>query len=160
MYRFRKLLLLVGGLLALSLTGCDSGPAYVPVSGVVTLNGLPYKNAIVTFQPLGSVENPNPGRGSTGTTDENGRFTLVVDDRINGAVVGKHLVRIFTKWNNSSGGFDPALGTPDGDPKAKEKVEIDPIPVGWNAESKIEFEVVAGGTDQAHFKIDTKKKPK
>jgi hypothetical protein len=48
----------------LSALGCSkSGPKFVKVSGVVTVNGVPYPNAVVTFQPMGTEDNPNPGRG-------------------------------------------------------------------------------------------------
>ena len=39
--------LAVGGLLAAAV-GCSGGPKYVSVSGVVTLDGEPYGNAVVT----------------------------------------------------------------------------------------------------------------
>ena len=58
--------------------GCGGGPEFVPVSGVVTLNGKPYGKAAVSFQPIGTTENPNPGRGSSAYTDENGRFRLMM----------------------------------------------------------------------------------
>jgi hypothetical protein len=120
-------------------------------------NGKPYPRAIVSFQPIGTPDNPNPGRGSYGHADENGRFTLVVDDKTPGAVVGRHLVRIRTARESRDAGFDPALGTLDGDPKARVKLDLDPIPQEWNGSSKKEFEVPPGGTDQANFDIVAKK---
>ena len=58
--------------------GC-SGPGFdfVPVSGRVTKNGQPLANVRVTFQPEGE----NPGPGSAGTTDADGRYTLVVSSQ-------------------------------------------------------------------------------
>jgi hypothetical protein len=147
------------GLLAFSALGCGSrGPRYVRVSGVVTLNGSPYQGAVVNFQPTGTRDNPYPGRGSYGHTDEKGRFTLVVDDKIKGAVVGKHRVRISTARRSTAPGFDPALGTPDGDPRGRPKPEVDPIPPEWNTNSTVEFEVPPRGTDRANFDIVTQKK--
>ena len=62
----------------LTAAGCSKRSAkIVPVSGVVKLNGKPYPNAVVSFQPIGDDDNPNPGRGSSGITDEKGRFTLI-----------------------------------------------------------------------------------
>jgi hypothetical protein len=142
-------------LLAFGLLGCGGGSPYVRVSGVVTLNGKPYPGAVVNFQPTGTQHNPYPGRGSYGHTDEHGRFTLVVDDRIAGAVVGKHRVRIATP-RAMPAGWDPALGTPDGDPKYRPKPRRDPIPPEWNTNSTKEFEVPPGGTDQANFDIVSK----
>jgi hypothetical protein len=143
------------GLLAVSLTGCSSGgPQYANVSGVVTFNGKPYKSGIVKFQPVGTKDNPNPGRGSYAHTDENGRFKLVVDDKITGATIGKHRVFITTVRESRIPDPDPALGTPDG----SAKVQIDPIPAEWNSSSTKEFDVPAAGTDKANFDIVGKKK--
>jgi hypothetical protein len=60
---------------ALFLTGCHSSPPpIVPAEGVVLINDQPLPNAQVQFVPMAQ------GLGTeyiaTGTTDENGRFTL------------------------------------------------------------------------------------
>jgi hypothetical protein len=142
----------LAGVFAVSLVGCGSGP-YVPVSGVVTVNGKPYRNAYLQFQPMASAENPNPGRGSVGHTDENGHFTLKTDDGHEGAAVGKHRVRITTKYSKSFKGYEVW------DPVQNKTVRsaADPIPPHWNYNSKQEFEVPAGGTDKANFEIVTRK---
>ena len=124
----------------------------MPVSGVVTLNGKPYGKAAVSFQPIGDLKNPNPGRGSSAYTDENGRFALISDEH-NGAVVGKHLVRITTR-SGQQVAAEPGLGSPDNAPANR---SVDPIPLEWNWESQKEFEVPPGGTDKANFDIVTKK---
>jgi len=142
----------LAGLLAISLAGCGNS-RYVPVSGVVTVNGQPYRNAYVQFQPMATADNPTPGRASIGHTDDKGRFTLKTDDGHDGAVVGKHRVRITTKYSKALKGYEvwnPELN------KA-EKAAADPIPPEWNYESKQEFEVPAGGTAKANFDIVTKK---
>src|SRR5262245_62274910 len=138
--------------------GCG-GPKYVKVSGVVTLDGKPYKNAVVSFQPIGTADNPNPGRGSTGLTDENGRFTLVTDDGHKGAVVGTHRVRIQTKRDDPPAYFDPATGSADDPAPRGKKPAVDPIPLEWYSDrSTKEFDVPAGGTDKADFPIVTMKR--
>jgi hypothetical protein len=143
-------------LILLAAAGCGSGPGYAPVSGVVTLDGKPYGEAVVSFQPIATEGNPNPGRGSSGETDATGRFVLKTDDLKEGAVVGKHRVRIMTRGNDVVTGFDPATGSPDSTPVAP-RGKIDPIPLEWNAYSDKEFEVPAGGTDKANFDIISKK---
>src|SRR5262249_48651873 len=81
--------------LFLLLTGCVGGYSVAPVSGRVTLTGTPLADAAVLFQPVSSDGNENPGPGSTGVTDADGRYTLtLVGKDIKGAVVGKHKVRI------------------------------------------------------------------
>jgi hypothetical protein len=161
MIRVRQCLAFPGlvGLLALGVLGCGGGPRYVGVSGVVKLNGTPYRGAVVNFQPLATSDTSYPGRGSYGHTDANGRFTLVVDNKIKGAVVGKHRVRIASLRDTAPADYDPTTGTPDGgERKTRPKRWIDPIPREWNEESKQEFEVPAGGTDQANFDIVTGKR--
>jgi hypothetical protein len=145
---------LVIGLLALA--GCgDSGPRLVPVSGVIKLDGKPYPNAVVTFQPLGDKDNPNPGRTSSAYTDSEGRFVLLYDGMKSGAVPGKNLVRITTKGDFAMGGGE-GTGSDDYTPPAG--VKVDPIPPEWNGLSTKTFDVPPGGTDQANFDIQSVKK--
>jgi hypothetical protein len=133
--------------------GCGgSGPKYAPVSGVVTLDGKPFNDGVVVFLPKATSENPNPGRSSAGETNDKGQFVLKTDDLKNGAVVGKHLVKISTRGPVMQ--FDPATGSPDNAPP---NVKRDLIPAEWNTMSAKEFEVPPGGTDKANFDIVTKK---
>ena len=143
---------LVAGALACCLFGCNSGNVYVPVSGVVTLNDKPYKNASVNFQPIAGDQNTAPGRASFGYTDENGRFTLKSVDGQSGATPGKHLIRISTKYSKELKGYEVW----DAAKKQSVKSAEDPIPPDWNYDSKREFDVPSGGTDKADFKIVTK----
>jgi hypothetical protein len=141
----------VAGGLAFALAavvGCGRSDI-VSVSGVVKLDGKPYPNAVVSFQPLGTKDNPNPGRGSAGVTDAQGRYALTYDGVKPGALVGKHRVRIFTQFKDGPGeGEAPARGG------AGRSVE--PIPVEWNEFSKKDFDVPAGGTETANFDIARK----
>jgi hypothetical protein len=152
MRRGRVLAAAALGLLLAAVVGCgDEKMKYVSVSGVVKLNGKPYPNAIVTFQPVGGKDNQNPGRGSTGITDENGRYVLKTDGDQRGALVGLHQVKIRTQGEVV--GYDPTVGSPDNAP-GPEKGKIDPIPTDWRSLSdKHVFEVPAEGTDQANFDI-------
>src|SRR5262249_22128397 len=114
----KRLRFLAAGMLLVAAASCSSGK-FVPVSGGVTLDGKPYPRAVVSFQPLGTEGNPNPGRGSSAYTDENGRYVLKCDNRINGAVIGKHRVRIMTRGNDVVG-QSPEGGSPDETPKNRE----------------------------------------
>ena len=154
MNQVRKLALpALGAVLALSILGCGNS-RYVPVSGVVTLDGKPYRNAVVMFQPIATQDNPNPGRGSSGSTDENGRFALKTFEGHAGAVIGKHRVRITTRYSEKLHGYEVW----DAAKNEAVKSVTDPIPPEWNYNSKQEFDVPSGGTDQAKFDIVTKKK--
>ena len=149
----RRLRLLAGvalGAMLGAVAGCGSDSKYVPVSGVGKLNGKPYANAAVMFQPVGGKDNQNPGRGSSGLTDENGRFVLKTSEGVDGAVIGTHQVKITTAEEGLVG-FDPATGSPDNVPTKKAK--IDPIPTEWRSMGKHTFDVPAGGTDQANFDL-------
>src|SRR5262249_9456960 len=125
-----------------------------PVSGTVYLNGKPLANALVQFQPIGTRENPNPGRGSFGATDANGKFTLRYDGEKDGAVVGNHRVAITTMINKQKVEIDPDKGSPDGvDPAQKPGPEK--IPARYNDKTTLTFEVPRGGTDKADFRLET-----
>ena len=134
-------------------SGCGGGgPKYAPVSGVVTLDGKPFGDGVVVFLPKATDGNPNPGRSSAGETDANGKFVLKTDDLKNGAVVGKHLIKISSRGPVMQ--FDASTGSPDGAPA---NVKRDAIPAEWNTMSEKEFEVPAAGTDKANFDIVSKK---
>ena len=139
-------------LLAASVGCGGSGPKYAPVSGVVTLDGKPFNDGVVVFLPKATAENPNPGRSSAGETNDKGQFVLKTDELKNGAVVGKHLVKISTRGPVMQ--FDPATGSPDNAPA---NVKRDLVPAEWNTMSSKEFEVPPGGTDKANFDIVTKR---
>src|SRR5262245_50480270 len=127
------LLALVGAL------GC--GGQYVPVSGQVTLDGVPLADAYVTFQPLGSPGNPEPGRGSYGKTDSDGRYTLrVVGDDRPGAVPGTHMVSISAYRGEKP---EPTEERVAGVPNI--------VPERYNTETGLRFAVPPGGTQSADF---------
>jgi hypothetical protein len=128
---------------ALVAAGCGSDNV-APVSGRVTLDGQPAAYTRVTFQPIGSADNQNPGPGSYGITDADGRYRLtVVGSGRSGAVVGRHRVSI----KSSSG---PNEEFPDAPPKPNKAV-----PKRYNKESTMEVEVPTGGTTAANFDLTT-----
>src|SRR5690349_14965258 len=126
--------------------GCSGNAEFAPVSGIVSLNGKPHGGALVSFQPMATADNPNPGRGSSAYTDENGRFTLTSDGTQDGAVVGKHIVRIRSRDKIT----EEVTSEPSPDDAPVPKL-VDPIPSDWNEQSDKEFEVPPKGTDQANF---------
>jgi hypothetical protein len=72
--------------------GCNNNgrPKRFQVSGVVIYHGKPLESAQVTFYPTGA-------RPACGTTDANGRFTLLTFNPDDGAVLGTHVVCV-TKY--------------------------------------------------------------
>lgn len=144
------------------LAGCGGGgPKLARVSGVVTLDGKPYPNAVVSFQPIGGKDNENPGAGSMAVTDASGRYVLRYDGRVEGAVVGRHRVRISTLPGKGVTKEVPDTGSPDGEvlPKgAKPDMDYDDFPSSWNEKSDHTFDVPPSGTDQADFAAASEKK--
>ena len=64
------------GLCALALcwlTGCDSGPKLVPVTGTVTLDGKPLAHKSLMFMP----EEGTPGNGGGANTQKDGTYSLI-----------------------------------------------------------------------------------
>ena len=150
----RRLLMAATALSLLSLGGCGGGGRkVVPVSGVVKVNGQPTADLVVSFQPLGGKIDEDTGRGSSAVTGPDGRYTLVYDGEKPGALTGKHRIRIFPKV--SGGGAGEA---PEGEQGPARAAAY--IPPDWNENSKVEFEVPAGGTDKADFDIQSKGPPK
>jgi hypothetical protein len=134
-------------LLLLSL-GCNKGPGkLVPVSGRVMMDGKPLVHATVTFAPLKS-EGPAPD--AIGMTDDTGRYTLKTlasGESLDGAVVGKHKVRIAL--------FDRTAAVKV---EGKTKVGVELVPSRYNTGSTMEFTVPPEGTDKADF-LDLTSKP-
>lgn len=126
------------------IAGC-AGSKVAPVSGTVTLNGKPLAHATVVFQPEGDGKDPGPG--STGTTDENGRYRLqLMTKNAAGAQVGKHKVSI-TAYAGDAEGDSSA---PDTTNKINRKALV---PQEYNAQTRLTFDVPAGGTTNADFDL-------
>ena len=113
----------------LSFVGCgDNGPALVPVSGKVTLDGKPLALKNVRFVP----EPGTPGQGAGANTDAEGRYTLLsvrpgatrdTPGTPPGAykvVVAEPMFPIETKMPEQTGDAPaPAIGLPDPRKRAK-----------------------------------------
>jgi hypothetical protein len=136
--RSAGLLLLVSLLAA----GCGGPYRTAPVSGRVTLNGKPLAGAAVTFQPVAEQGNLNPGPGSGGFTDDDGRYTLRLTGKDTpGAVVGKHKVRITL--------------VPETNPTDAPRWPTRQLPRQFNRDTRLEVEVPPGGTSTADFDLKT-----
>lgn len=119
--------------------GCGSSKT-APVSGRVTLNGKPLANASITFAPIGSKGNQEPGPSSAGKTDADGRYTLeLIGQDGRGAMIGRHKVMIALMSE-----ADPSDDRPD---------KLKQLPPQFNGKTKLEYDVPAGGTDAANFDL-------
>jgi hypothetical protein len=127
--------------------GCGGdGIKFAPVTGKVTMNGKPLPNAYVNFQPMGTQDNPNPGRGSYAITDKNGVYSLRSDGGREGAVVGTHRVVISTYFAEDGKNIDTEKGSRDDEPPPKGLKET--IPVRYNGASELRYEVKAGSNQK------------
>jgi hypothetical protein len=80
--------LLLAVALCLFVTGCgDARPKRVPVSGTVMIDGAPLTHGSIMFVMSGS-------RPAAGRIDDHGHFTLTCYEHGDGAVVGKHRVKV------------------------------------------------------------------
>jgi hypothetical protein len=105
-------------------TGCGPAvdPGYQPVSGTVTLDGVPLMDAVVAFQPTGE------GSSGTGRTDENGTYILFYASQRPGAKVGENRVVISKETSGSSGDDEFAVVT-------EEEGEL--LPARYNRETEL-----------------------
>ncbi len=138
--------------------GCGSGgPDLGEVTGVVTIDGTPASNVMVTFTPVGE------GRPSTGKTDEAGKYVLGYGEHL-GAVVGKHKVSVMSLSGGSSGisseirSDDPAYAqqaTGGSEADYNSATVKENIPAEYNTATTLEFEVQSGSNT---YNIDVKTK--
>lgn len=122
-------------LLCFSTAGCgEESPSDTPelgsVSGIVTMDGKPLANVVVTFEP-------ESGKPSFGGTDAEGHYNLVYSKNESGAKIGLNTVRITT----------PTEGPED---KGK-----DPVPAKFNTKSTLKKEVKAG-SNEINFELTSK----
>ncbi len=120
--------LLVLAALATGLAGCGSGsalPSLGQVKGKVTLDGGPAQGVVVIFMP-------DAGRMSTGITDQNGEYVLEFDPGHQGAMLGKHKVRMTKNAEAELMNGDFKAGPPQ------------PIPARYNDETILDADVKAG----------------
>ena len=92
---------------AVALAGCSGDPnrsQLVPISGTVTLDGVPLANAVVAFSPAGSTR----GVGSLGRTDSGGKYTLATPQGSPGVVPGEYKVTV-SKFVDLKTGADVVL---------------------------------------------------
>jgi hypothetical protein len=123
-------------ILLLVVAGCN-GQGLAPVSGRITLDGRPLANAVVLFEP--ADDRHNPGMGSTGKTDADGRYELrqIQPDR-EGAIIGRHRVSIRTAEHR------------------EERSSPERLPAMYNTDSKLTCDVPPVGRHDADFNLLSK----
>ena len=134
--------------LLFSAVGC--GRSTAPVSGRVTLDNKPLANATVIFTPDSTERNPGPG--SRGKTDADGKFALdLLTGEGKGAIPGKHVVSI-TGYDG-----DDVVPSSGSDMKPFRKAIV---PRRYNVLSELHFEVPPGGSTKADFHLQSEPEAK
>lgn len=88
-----KLLIVSLLLLYCGCAGIEEFPL-AATSGTVTCEGKPVAKAIVFFEPLPNASSAVIGKQGYALTDENGKFVVSTYAENDGAVIGKHKVRV------------------------------------------------------------------
>ncbi len=134
MTRFGLVLLVVAALAVVPGCGPNADlPDLGEVTGTVTLDGAPLADASVSFEPQGGGT-----KGSTGTTDETGKYELVFTADAKGAAIGTHSVSIELM------------------PSAENMDEVVDIPSKYNMETELTAEVKAGKNENVNFELTSK----
>ena len=122
------------------LIGCGGDPNIGYVSGRITLNGQPLKDAFVTFSP---TRTEGVGGTTFGKTGSDGTYRMIISDDKDGAYVGENLVRIKT-----------------GDLKADLSGVIEEVvPAIYNSKSKVLVDVKSGD-NTFDFELESKSSSK
>jgi hypothetical protein len=96
--------------------GCGDGRTKMgvaPTVGTVICEGKPVPYVAVFFEPMAQGKNANAGKQGIGHCDDKGHFVLTTYDTDDGAVVGKHRVKVGPPMGEPRPGFkcDCALNT-------------------------------------------------
>lgn len=174
MVRHQETAVLLGLIVMGTIGGCGSDPyVLAPVSGRITIDGQPVAELRISFEPVGSAERKYPGPESVGITDDDGRYSLktMAEAPRRGAVVGKCRVRISSLPSKQrkeiadihAPGYDPVkevkdlkeqLRRPTRKQPARESIGA--IPLRYNDNTELSFDVPPDGTDKADFAISAK----
>jgi len=79
-------------------------PELAKVTGTVKMDGQPMSGVVVNF-------NSDSSRPSSGTTDDQGKFKLMFNEKMEGAAIGKHKVMLI-KVPNGQGGQNSQMAIP------------------------------------------------
>lgn len=136
-------------LLGVWLTGCGRGrPAFVEVTGTITLDGKPLEGAVVSFQPV-SQESGGFARPSSAITDAEGKFSPGTFEANDGLPAGKYRVAI--QKREPVGG---ALATDKSQASGPTKYQwITPRRLADPNRSGLEAEVTSSGLEPAVFEL-------
>lgn len=117
--------------------------------GVVTLDGKPLANAVITF------DDQTDGTFSYALTDADGKYVLQFDSEMKGVKTGKKVVRISTTRKILGLNSKPGQAPEGEDGTAPKGPSGELVPERYNKKSELTAEVVQG-TTQYDFALQSK----
>lgn len=110
-------------------------PPLGKVSGTITINGQPVRNARIEFHPVAAAKVTGGENLATSMaiSDGNGKFVLYYGAGIPGAVIGQHIIMI----------------------SAQDEFGHELVPANWNSASQQSFDVKAG-SNKVTLDIETR----
>jgi hypothetical protein len=138
-------------LLAAALCGCGGGEELNvgEVAGVVTLDGKPLPNAVVSFIPKAG------GPSGIGKTDAEGKYQLMTVNDL-GAVVGEHMVSIVCVPEapavESYASDDPRYAEAMAKRDNYKPVPVTKVPERYNLQTEL-VEQVESGSNEINFDL-------
>lgn len=147
--------------LTVGVSGCGGGggrPETHPVAGVVTFNGEPVADAMVTFH----LEDGGAPRPAMGKTDSNGKFRLTTFDTNDGAMAGRHVVTVVKEESTGDDGGEMEIGSDSyaaamsaAAAGTNERKLLVPEKYATKAESPLRITVDAGGRDDVEIILES-----
>jgi hypothetical protein len=150
---------------SLILTGCggNTGGPIGPVSGKVTLDGVPMPGVEVVFSPKAKPGNSNSGPYSIGMTDTEGNYELKTRYGDSGAIIGVHTVVFhypgIDRLDELREEWQDARESDDGGDPEEVKARIAAVKKQLGGLAMIpstaeqEFEVPTGGNKSCNFEL-------
>jgi hypothetical protein len=132
-----------------TLAGCNA-PKYAPVSGVVTLNGKPLADAMVSFQMIVEEDPLKAPPSAAGKTNQNGEYSLKSRTanaaEKDGAIPGSYKV-VIALINPATIDRDKRRGAAD------LASSFEQLPARYNVESTLTCDVPPEGKKDANFQL-------
>lgn len=136
--------LFVAGLFLAGCGGPTNKHGRLPISGTVTLDGVPLKAGLVVFEPKSGQPTQSGGLIA------NGRFDVPESA---GAAPGSYSVAIYAGAEPPKGNFEP--GTPEYEAAAQQVRGVQ-VPSRYNIDTTLSCEVKAGEENKFTFDLTSK----
>ncbi|MDR2115259.1 MAG: carboxypeptidase-like regulatory domain-containing protein [Planctomycetaceae bacterium] len=100
-------------LFVVAITGCGSGIKYLPVTGTLTIDGVPMEGVTLSFVPISG------GTTASATTNAQGEFSVTTSNH-NGCISGEYNIIVFKlEQSQLPAASQTSVGPPHGPPVIK-----------------------------------------